>query len=304
MAWFVSFIPVISYNQRDRNMLLLGLAFCQDGRYVLHRESHFTALSVCGSTMQWYSGPAILHTQSPAALQRLSLLTEATVHKIVPLGNIPSGFRNVCGGSPKEDPAETSEPSVKRLRSSSVLEDLRAHRSAASSSSANPIADLVVHDDIPSARSRKSIDFYTDLANAKISALESFKDRRELAKTLVTLIRYLVQANLSNYQLSNMHKLAIFVIIDGYNWRAHSKQAFNYSEFGAWLEADSIVIRIWDDLTTLEGVFIKLSEIPDVRWEWNDVKAQIAGLLSSIPGEDQDLKDSNYSYLYFILVVR
>jgi hypothetical protein len=59
------------------------------------------------------------------------------------------------------------------------------------------------------------------------------------------------------------------MIFDGEHWRAHHKQSFHYEPAGAWVESDRIAVDMWETLTAIEGVFIKLGQQHDqIRWNW------------------------------------
>ena len=78
---------------------------------------------------------------------------------------------------------------------------------------------------------------------------------------------------MSNYRLSNMHKLTILLIIDGQSWRPHFKSVFHYS-FGALDQRLALEIDAWETLTVVEGVLgcvggagMEEHQCAPARWE-------------------------------------
>jgi hypothetical protein len=70
-----------------------------------------------------------------------------------------------------------------------------------------------------------------------------FDGHTEDAKKVAAMASYICSANVSNYMLSNVQRLALVLLADGENWRAHEKQAFHYEE-GAWLRVSTLSVRV------------------------------------------------------------
>ena len=70
----------------------------------------------------------------------------------------------------------------------------------------------------------------------------------------------------------------IFLLVRGVLFRSHSCQVFHYDN-GVWTEEDLISIDCLDQLTALEGLFIELSNINDLEWNWPVVLEAIETLL-------------------------
>ena len=97
---------------------------------------------------------------------------------------------------------------------------------------------------------------------------------------------YLVRdAEFPGYKMRIEHRMVLFLIFDGENWRSHSLQAFHYSE-GHWGQAARLRVNFAESLTALEGLFIKLAE-EEVEWDWGQVAGKILRCLrgSGAPGE-------------------
>eukprot|EP00972_Heterocapsa_arctica_P069812 10313458-Heterocapsa_arctica.AAC.1 len=65
------------------------------------------------------------------------------------------------------------------------------------------------------------------------------------------MAKFFTDATISNYCFSNVHKLDLFLFVDGEHWRAHFGQAFNYVA-GAWVKQEKLEVAVWDLFTALE----------------------------------------------------
>lgn len=88
-------------------------------------------------------------------------------------------------------------------------------------------------------------------------------------KKLMCMAKFLCDATISTYILSNTHKLALLLYVDGESWRAHCKQAFRY-DAGAWTMQPRLSIDAWELFTALEGLFIDIAGSEDFppAWSW------------------------------------
>ena len=87
---------------------------------------------------------------------------------------------------------------------------------------------------------------------------------------LATALRYLArEATISGYRLRKERKLALLLIADGGNWRAHNLQTFCYPN-GCWAKVDCLSVSCSRFLAALEGLFISLAD-SKAQWEWDCV---------------------------------
>jgi hypothetical protein len=95
---------------------------------------------------------------------------------------------------------------------------------------------------------------------------------------------FLVQAHIPGYAYSNLHKLAVLMLVDGQHWRAHLKTVHHYVD-GAFGETDILDVNPWRELCALEGVFVTLAEQhQDLEWKWVAVQPVLQPLLTSVTG--------------------
>jgi hypothetical protein len=103
---------------------------------------------------------------------------------------------------------------------------------------------------------------------------------------VIAMSKYLCGAEISNYQLSNEHKLVLALLSDGENWRAHDKQVFHYSD-GAWVMCEKMQVEAWHLFTALEGAWISVQEQPMDAWSWDQFKNTIINTISRLAGQGQ-----------------
>jgi hypothetical protein len=68
-----------------------------------------------------------------------------------------------------------------------------------------------------------------------------FDGHEDETHKIAAMVSYLIEARISNYMLSNLQRLALVLLVDGENWRAHKKQAFRYDN-GAWKRVDGLFV--------------------------------------------------------------
>ena len=118
-----------------------------------------------------------------------------------------------------------------------------------------------------------------------------FGSVRDMSWKVAAVTMYLCEENITGYAPSNKHVLTIMMIIDGEHWRAHHKQSFHYEPVGAWVESDRVAVDMWDTLTAVEGVFIKLGQQHDqIGWNWASTLLALQDVFNKLVGGTAGMK--------------
>ena len=85
--------------------------------------------------------------------------------------------------------------------------------------------------------------------------------------------------NSTNYMMSNVQKLVLFLLIDGDNWRAHKRQLFHLRD-GAWDMEEKLSLEAWDFLSAVEGIFVSIAtsienDEKNILWSWADARSYV-----------------------------
>ena len=96
---------------------------------------------------------------------------------------------------------------------------------------------------------------------------------------------------MTGYHVDTEIELAIFLLLDGENWRTHSEQLFGYHPLGSWdikegIHGESLELPSGakDFLMAVEGAFIALADRPDLKeasWSWDSISAQVVECLQN-----------------------
>ncbi len=115
-----------------------------------------------------------------------------------------------------------------------------------------------------------------------------FPDLPEWKHKLLRGVRYITTATISGYQMSNAHKLTTILLWEGEKWRCHNKIAFKYDD-GAWLQSAQLDVSLWNELSALAGIFVKLGspaspqdegwECPS--WDWGSIRPLASAIIAN-----------------------
>ena len=85
------------------------------------------------------------------------------------------------------------------------------------------------------------------------------------------LVIYLrTDANISGYKLMNEDKVTVFFLTDKDSWRAHDNKC--YILRGGCQEVKILIKNEKEELiVAAEGVFLALSEMSNLEWNWEEV---------------------------------
>ena len=83
------------------------------------------------------------------------------------------------------------------------------------------------------------------------------------------------------------------MLLDGEKWRAHKKQIFHYDD-GAWIMEPILVIKAWEHLLAVEGLFIQLAlnleeSQEGVTWTWASAGTHIMAISEHVLHAGADL---------------
>lgn len=103
---------------------------------------------------------------------------------------------------------------------------------------------------------------------------------------ILQVVKYMASMNAANYQMSNKQKLMLIMLVDGEHWRAHSRQAFMYSN-GAWVMTTGLKIEAWEIFLAVEGLLLATAKHfedgggnkPD--WSWSSIADFVTSLMNS-----------------------
>lgn len=76
----------------------------------------------------------------------------------------------------------------------------------------------------------------------------------------------------------------VFPLVNGNEWRSHLANAFQYYD-GSWQQVETLIMPPLDVLTATEGLFISLSEVDNIQWNWYDVKSSIEDIFCKYEDE-------------------
>ena len=98
--------------------------------------------------------------------------------------------------------------------------------------------------------------------------------------------KFVCDLDCANYMLANSQKLMIAMLLDGEKWRTHKKQIFHYDD-GAWIMQPTLVIKAWEHLLAVEGLFIQLAlnleeSGQGVAWTWADAQTPIMDIIQHV----------------------
>ena len=110
---------------------------------------------------------------------------------------------------------------------------------------------------------------------------------------MVVLGKFVCDLDCANDMLSNNQKLMIAMLLDGEKWRAHKKQIFHYDD-GAWIMEPILVIKAWEHLLAVEGLFIQLAlnleeSQEGVTWTWASAGTHIMAISEHVLHAGADL---------------
>ena len=104
---------------------------------------------------------------------------------------------------------------------------------------------------------------------------ENYSVYNDDVRKLVAMAKFICEAPMSNYQMSNKQKLALAMLMEPQTWRAHQKQIFHYED-GAWVMVEGLRVKAWHILLALEGLFILVSnDTADIEWTWTKVEPYV-----------------------------
>ena len=72
-------------------------------------------------------------------------------------------------------------------------------------------------------------------------------------------------------------KLIMFMVLKD-NLRSHNGVLYKYEQ-GSWHPAECLQYQNHDEIIAVEGIFIRLSEIADLQWDWNEVMGHVKDLV-------------------------
>ena len=111
----------------------------------------------------------------------------------------------------------------------------------------------------PSPTARRS-DFAPVAEDVRV---EGRTDAHELAdgegKLLAESSYLIMDAEFPGYKMRLGHRMVIFLIFDGSQWKSRSFQAYRYSD-GCWGQERRLKVGFAENLTSLEAPLIKLSD--------------------------------------------
>ncbi|CAK0861635.1 unnamed protein product, partial [Prorocentrum cordatum] len=182
------------------------------------------------------------------------------------------------------------EPPEKRQKTSADFVKSLLFASSSGSSGGGPsalgMARPVEAPEAPAAVEAVTKDPMTTAMEIMEKVATDFDDLPKDKRILVGLVRYLSEAPISNYALSNHHRLTMLLIVEGDRWRAHSKGCFYYTG-GCRDQVEAFDIKGWDFIAALEGVFAKIGgagvedhDCPD--WKWSALQ----GVIGEMPRQD------------------
>ena len=87
----------------------------------------------------------------------------------------------------------------------------------------------------------------------------------------------------------SIDRLMVFLLLNGKNWRCHIWKAFKFED-GCWQEKERMELPALDLLTATEGLFISLSGIPSLDWDWKIVQREFGEIFDSSNDSDAMLK--------------
>ncbi|CAE8688578.1 unnamed protein product, partial [Polarella glacialis] len=129
--------------------------------------------------------------------------------------------------------------------------------------------------DHPRVVPQKPLTFLEEMSKIMKYVQETYPGWSTTDMKLIAIVKFLCDANTSNYILSNAQRLGVILLVDGEHWRAHRHQVFHYQD-GAWVMTPQISISTWEILTSVEGAFISLAEQgADFTWNWTSAKEYV-----------------------------